>query len=299
MSFSKGRTLVVALLLFLAFGGCREIRVPPVSSTPTGVEHVGKFVWLDLVSEDVEASKQFYGDLFGWTFESVGEGDAYTLIRHGGKAMGGIIYSDRLTDVSESRWVSYLSVADVDASANLVRERGGRVHVAPTDVPDRGRLAVVADPHGAIVALLRASTGDPEDRELALNQWMWIELWTTDTDEGFEFYRELVGYDREAWGEVGGSEYWLMRSGESYRAGMVRLPTRDVTPNWLPYVLVDDPAAAASKAESMGGRILISSEAIAEHGAAILLDPSGAAFGVHRQPTRSASSASPRVAGQE
>lgn len=160
--------------------------------------------------------------------------------------MGGIVFHDQLNDVSESRWVSYLSVPDVDDAVAIVRAQGGEIYVEPRDVPDRGRLAVIADPQGAVLALLTAKEGDPPpDRVPGPNHWMWIELWTTDTDQAFAFYEKLVGYERQEFGEVEGDPYQLMRRDGRFRSGMVRMPWSGVEPNWLPYVLVDDRSGAA------------------------------------------------------
>jgi predicted enzyme related to lactoylglutathione lyase len=274
-----------AVVVLLAAFGCGQT-VPPVSPEPTGRKQPGKFVWLDLVTEDVAAVKAFYGGLFGWTFETaIGDG-AYTLIEHDGRTIGGIVFSDQLNRESESRWVAYLSVEDVDSAAEEVRSSGGTVHIGPRSVPDRGRIAVVSDPQGAIVALIDAAGGDPADVDPGPGRWLWIELWTTNTRTAFEFYESLVGYERREFGEVDGEPYHLMRRDGRFRAGMVRLPWQGVQPNWLPYVQVADPAAIAAAAPGLGGRVILSPEGAVHDGVAILMDPSGAAFGVQRRPER-------------
>ena len=282
-----------SLLIFVALVGasCSRITVPPVSSTPTGSHDTGRFVWLDLVTEDVDAVKRFYGGLFGWTFDRISDHDTYTLILKDDEPMGGIVFSDRLNDVSESRWVGYLSVPDVDSAVDVVRAQGGEIYVEPRNVPDRGRLAVVADPQDAILTLLTATGGDPPpDRVPEPGEWMWIELWTTDTDRAFAFYEELVGYKRSEFGEVGGAPYQLMRRDGRFRGGMVRLPWSGVEPNWLPYVLVDDPSATAQRVKALGGRVILSPDGVLHSGAAVIVDPSGAVFGVQRRPDREARS---------
>ena len=159
MNYSTKNFLPLVLVVLTA--SCTRITVPPVTSTPTGAHDTGRFIWLDLVTEDVNAVKKFYGGLFGWTFERITNDDTYTLILADDKPMGGIFFHDQLNEVSESRWVSYLSVPDVDDAVAIVRAQGGEIYVEPRDVPDRGRLAVIADRQGAVLALLTAKEGDP------------------------------------------------------------------------------------------------------------------------------------------
>lgn len=279
-------TIALLLLGLLLASGCREIAVPPITDSPTGVWRPGAFVWVDLVTEDVEAARRFYGGLFGWEFEPVDPEGDYTLIRKDGVLMGGILFSDRLENRPESRWVPYLSVPDVDAAARTAGRLGGQVLRAPRDLPDRGRLAVVEDGDGAVLALLRAAGGDTPERELAVGRWMWAELWTGAPEGAIPFYEALGGWRHEEVGGTGGEPYVLFRQDDDYRGGMVRMPWPDVEAHWVPYVLVEDPAAVAARVEGLGGRLLLSPGEVSHHGAAVMVDPSGAALAVQTWPSR-------------
>ena len=87
------------VLLALIAAGCAAVSVnlPPITETPTGEHHEGRIVWRDLLTHTPEASRKFYGELFGWEFESpginigFGGGDDYMLIRHNGRLIGGIV----------------------------------------------------------------------------------------------------------------------------------------------------------------------------------------------------------------
>jgi len=262
-----------------------------LASPSTGIHHTGKFVWIDLLTEDVQRAKEFYSGLFGWTFESLDDDGIYTLIRYGDRYIGGIFYTDELKDEPESRWITYLSVPDVDLATKLAVDRGGEVRLKPVNYPDRGRFSIVSDPQGAIVALLHSSSGDLQARELEVNVWMWNELWTTDIDRAFDFYRELAGYEKEEYDAVEGQPYYLMKREGRYRAGMIQLPWKEVDPNWIPYVLVEDPSRIAAKVEELGGKVLLSSQSVVRGGSAVIADPSGAIFAVQVQPSREDESA--------
>jgi predicted enzyme related to lactoylglutathione lyase len=274
----------LAVTVLLGLGACSKPIVPPVTSPPTGTQQVGKFVWFDLLTEELAETEKFYSDLFGWSFQKLEGRNDYWLIRHEDELIGGVFYTARLGARPKARWLSYLSVSDVDRATQLAVDQGGAVHIEPVDFPNRGRFAIVSDPQGAVIALLRSTAGDPTDQELEVGEWMWNELWTTNTKTAFDFYQELVGYEKEVFGAVEGQDYWLMRRGDRRRAGMVKLPWQRVEPGWLPYVLVDDVKEIVEKTNRLGGRVLLAPEGVHHNGSAVISDPGGAAIAVQTLP---------------
>jgi predicted enzyme related to lactoylglutathione lyase len=239
-----------------------------VTARPTDNLSPGKFVWSDLKTQDVEAAKSFYGALFGWTF--IG-GGRYTQILLDGVAIGGIVKAGRRGNSSE--WVGNLSVLDVDRAVELARERGATIETEPVDAPDRGRAALVADPEGALVLLLRASTGDPDDVDVAFNSFLWWELWSHDADSAAKFYAELAGYEVETI-EFRDVPYRVLKGSSRPRAGVLVAPP-EVPPQWLPYVRVADIDSVADRAAELGARVVFRAER-----SAILVDPNGAPIAI-------------------
>jgi predicted enzyme related to lactoylglutathione lyase len=259
----------------------------PIPSNPTGTYQVGKFVWFDLLTNDVPGTKRFYGELFNWEFEgTASDNSSYATIKNNDTAIGGIINLKRLDEnVSESRWLSYLSVADVDRSVKQFREAEGTVLKEASDVPGRGRVAVVKGPQGAILALLRTKGGDPEDRALTTGAWMWTELWTSDVMASITFYKSLSGFTEETVDTSVGEEYHFLKQADQIRAGVVPIPWDDVKPNWLPYIAVSDISSTVARAEALGGKVLIDpGDSIDDDSIAVIADPSGAAFGIENLP---------------
>ena len=127
------------------------------------------------------------------------------------------------------------------------------MHWGPKDVPDRGRVAIVSDPQGALFALVRASGGDPPDQVPLPGGWLWTELWTRDLAAALSFYESLAGYTHETTDVISGDEYHLLKRDDRARAGVRQLRWEDVRPNWLPYVLVDDPATVVARVDGLGG----------------------------------------------
>lgn len=260
------------LALGMACASPSPPRLPPLTATPSQLATPGKFVWVDLVSGDVEASKSFYGELFGWTFR---EGERYTEVLRDGAPIAGLLSTQEPGRRSE--WVGSLSVPDVDRAAALVEERGGKIEREPVDASERGRLALVRDPEGALVMLLRASGGDPPDAEPPVGAWLWRELWSRDVKAATEFYVALAGYGVEVI-EHDGHPYHVLETGDVPRAGVFTAP-EEVRPQWLPYVRVNDPKGMAERAADLGGRIVMYDDT-----AAVLVDPVGAPVGLQVWP---------------
>jgi predicted enzyme related to lactoylglutathione lyase len=275
------------LVLFVAACSTTQVVVPPVSSTPGSEYHAGKFVWYDLLTDDVAAAKRFYGGLFGWTFEAVDENDrvAYTLIKNQGKPIGGIIYFSGDEQVNESQWLSYLSVPNVDRATDYTMEAGGKVHRKPFDLLNRGRVSVVRDPQGAAMVYVRANGGDPRDSEPAVHEWLWTELYTNNLEKAADFYEKLLDYKVEPFDTGVQVPYYVFRAEGTERAGMLKIPWDNVSPAWLPYIKVNDTPALVAKVEGLGGSVLFAPREEARKGTvAIIADPSGAAVALQKWP---------------
>jgi len=245
-----------------------RFELPPLTTAASQPVRPGAFVWVDLVTDDLARAKAFYGELFGWTFQ----GDGYVSVLHDGTPIAGMVPVAQLPE-RRSEWVANLSVTDVDRAAELAQQHGGEVQRGPVDAPRRGRLALLSDPAGAAVLLLRAGGGDPPDREPGVGEWLWRELWTPDPDAAVGFYAKLVPWQRENI-QLDGHSYSIVKAGGAPQAGLVTAP-EDVDPLWLPYVRVEDVAATARRAEALGARVVLR-----DAYTSILVDPTGAAIGV-------------------
>jgi predicted enzyme related to lactoylglutathione lyase len=274
------RTVVWLLGVVILVAACARSGVLPAISTDTGATgptHIpGKFVWHALLTDDVPAAKHFYGEAFGWSFESTTT-EGYTLIRSSGRRVGAIIDVERRNpDEPVTQWLSFLSVADVDVSTALF-EAEGKIYREPMDVPGFGRVAVVADPQGAPLVLLRSVSGDPPDgKEPPVGEFLWIDYVASEPDAAGEFYRRLVGWEARKHDSPTG-DYWVMWHGDRGRAGMFTDPWPSVKPNWLPYVRVEDTQASVDRIAQLGGEVVLApSQAIRNGTTAIIIDPLGA-----------------------
>lgn len=121
----------------------------------------GFFSWNELMTDDVEDARDFYGALLGWEFESwphAPEGQ-YTIIRHKGREVGGMMPRPPMVpDEVPPHWGVYITVDDVDAMAGKAIELGGHVIHPPMDIPKVGRLVAIQDRQGAVIMLISYET---------------------------------------------------------------------------------------------------------------------------------------------
>ena len=272
MIANKARLLLAtSCTLVLVACATTNINLPSITESPTGERLPGKIVWHDLLTNDPAASKRFYGELFGWEFESVGSfagmgsDTAYTLIRHNGRLIGGMIDTVALNNRTDiSQWVVVMSVEDVDAAAQGFTDNGGSVLTPPRDLQRRGRIAVVQDKAGALLALLQTKDGDPVDRQPELGDFLWNELWTVDVDGAAKFYSDAVGYETADWDtdaiEETPANYRLLKHSDKSRAGILENPFDSLDPVWVSYLRVESPAAITAKVAALGGKVLIEAQ---------------------------------------
>jgi predicted enzyme related to lactoylglutathione lyase len=247
---------------------------------------VGRFVWHDLVTNDVAAARAFYAGLLGWEFESTTRnGRPYLIARSGGEPAGGVVQRAE-GKAGPATWLSYLSVADLERAVREVTTAGGKVLLDPTPVGAYGRVAVVLDPQGAPLGLAGVTgTLTPEPAQPLLNRFFWMEHLAKDGPAALAFYKSLAGYESSVAPEAR-IEYHVLKRQRS-RAGLLQIPPEmeGVQPNWLPYVRVEDPTALAAKAVALGGKVLIEPRPDVRKGTlAIVADPTGAALALQKWP---------------
>jgi predicted enzyme related to lactoylglutathione lyase len=280
----QGNYFIRALLVgvtSLCFTGCTDIVEPPQKSEPsalpsitkstTGQLYQGKFVWHDLLTDDMESARKFYGDVFGWRFETKRD---YTQIYNQKELIGGIM---QVTPSDEQQakavWLPSISVANVDKSVEQLLSQQGKVLKGPIYMKERGKGVLISDPHGAHVVLLRAKGGDPKDKTPQIGDWLWNELWTNKPKESYAFYRHLAGYD----GYEMRDGYQILKRKNKWRAGIREIDKDEFKARWVPAIRVSDLQETILKVNAAGGEVIISPDKELENGnVALIKDTTGA-----------------------
>jgi len=248
----------------------------------------GSFCWIELATSDQAAAKNFYGALFGWAPNDMPMGpDAYyTIFRLDGRdaAAGYTLRPDQVAQHVPPHWMLYILIENVDASASKVGGLGGNVIVAPFDVMDAGRMAVIQDPTGAYFCLWQAKKDSGTGIAHLHGTLCWADLNTADPERAKAFYSGLFGWQIMA-GEKDSSGYLHIKSGEHFIGGIppAGCCPPGVPPHWLAYFLVDDVDATANKAKEMGANLFMPPTTMEGVGSwSVIADPQGAVFAIFK-----------------
>jgi uncharacterized protein len=259
--------------------------------------------WVDTSQPDPEAAVDFYSRLFGWEFESVLPPDApgqYFIgrVRGGDVAAVGSIPEDLPPMAS---WNTYIWVESADETAAKVRDAGGNVVMEPFDIMDSGRMAVFADPEGAVFCVWQANRHKGarivnEPVSLTFNG-----LNTRDVDGAKAFYGPVFGWTTL---DLGAAAMWslpgygdhLERDNPGLRKQVAEVggPTGfedvvaninpiaddqpDTPPHWSVTFRVGDADAVAARATELGGTVIVPPFDAPWSRLTIISDPQGATF---------------------
>lgn len=249
--------------------------------------HTGNFYWYELLTSDPKAALAFYADVVGWTTQPF-EGHDYTMVVTAQGPIGGATVLPDVAKAAGARpyWQANVFVEDVDATVAKVKELGGQVYVVET-VPTVGRLAVIADPQGAVLAVFHPETDNGCHAINQPGEFSWHELYTTDHKAAFEFYRQIAGWEHLGAVDLGPiGEYLLWGKNGQPLGGMMTTPpgmkTPDggaVPPSWMYYLSVEDLDAALERAKAGKATVLNGPMEVPGGQRVVqLLDPQGAAF---------------------
>ena len=215
--------------------------------------------WVDLMAKDIEATKEFYAAVLGWTFtEPVAEFGGYLNALVGGQQVAGLSPTMPGMEQTPNLWTIYLAADDLQASATAVTEAGGSVLVEAMTLADLGAMAVFSDPGGGVVGAWQAGTHTGFEVVDVDGAVAWCDLMTSDLDAAKNFYARVFGFGfDESEADMGEDAYLIFSvpGGQRPAGGIGALPTQ-TQPVWSVCFATDDVDDAARRVTDAGGSVL-------------------------------------------
>ena len=256
----------------------------------TGPNPTGDFIWYELMTPDAEGSKAFYDAVVGWNIgEGVAEFGGYRMIGTAdGSFTGGVLpITDEMREHgARPTWLGYLNVGDVDRKVADIEAAGGKALLPPTDIPNVGRIAMVADPQGAPFYVMKPIPPEGRENEASTvfspadqGRCAWNELSTSDPLAARRFYGEQFGWTTENFMPMGEQGEYRFIDHHGLTLGAIAGSMGDQPPHWRFYFRVPSVGRAKEIAEAKGGKIVMGPmEVPGGDNIVIGIDPQGAEF---------------------
>jgi uncharacterized protein len=213
--------------------------------------------WVDLGVDDVAKASAFYARLFGWEIEAgPPESGGYAMCLTKGLAVAGI-GPKQGPPGTPSAWTTYLASDLVEETARKVKAAGGHVLMEPMDIMDVGRMAVAADPGGAVFGIWQAGVHIGVGLANEPGTLCWNENFSRDFDRNKAFYQAVFGYEFGDIGDVS-FKYATLKVGGIDVGGIGELDSTfpaGVPAHWSSYFAVEDTDAAVAKVTAAGGSV--------------------------------------------
>jgi len=272
---------LLPLLLPLLLNSNASIAAQPEPSTQEKIQNQhGKLVWADLYTGNVNASLKFYQNTFGWTVKAFAKDNAkYHILYDNGQAIAGVLARDSKRNKTDSAlWVGSIDTDNVESRSELSAKNNATIILPPHEFKLYGKRAVLADPQGAIIALLELDLTNKNHQKIS-TKWDWAQLFSTNTQKAALFYQDAFDYTIEPL-NTNKDSFFLIQS-ESVQASIVNLPESfEQRDRWVNFIEVNNITAVLSKATTHGATIIYHAK---DKGLAIISDPHGAFIGLTEQ----------------
>jgi predicted enzyme related to lactoylglutathione lyase len=244
----------------------------------------GAPTWADLWTSDVDGSRRFYGELFGWEALAPDPNfGGYFMFSSDGVQVAGAMGDMGPSLPANDTWKIYLACDDAAKTLATVESEGGTAVMPLMEVGDAGIQSTIIDPTGATLGVWQAKEYPGFTLLDVPGAPSWFELHTRDYDRAVEFYRAAFGWETQPIPDTHEIRYSLMRNPEAdgELAGIMdasSLLAEGEPSHWVIYWEVADIDATVAGLSSLGGSVLSAPESTPYGRIAHVADPAGARF---------------------
>jgi predicted enzyme related to lactoylglutathione lyase len=249
--------------------------------TTTYTAPLGAPIWIDLSTSDTERAQEFYGTIFGWTFETAGaDYGGYINAFTDGKAVAGLMHNDPQWNAPDG-WTTYLHTADINATTKAATAAGGTTCYEPMEVPDKGWMAMGTDPSGAAYGLWQPTGHRGFEVTGEHGAPVWHQLTTRDYTKSLDFYRTVLGWDTQVESDSDDFRYSTALFGGEQLLGVMDsgvILGDQVPSQWTIFFGSDDVDKTLRMITELGGGVVRGAEDTPYGRLAAATDPTGGQF---------------------
>ncbi|MEU7185797.1 VOC family protein [Streptomyces sp. NPDC045369] len=255
-----------------------------VMSRVTGNQPDGTPTWMELAVPDLDRAMDFYGALFGWTYETeTMEGGRYAVALVGGQRAAGLM---ERPDAAGGGWTMYMAVDDCDGTAKRIADAGGRVLWGPVEIRDYGRAAIAEDTVGAQFGLWQGRTHVGceivnEPNSLVRND---LVAPPAHAARARDFYAAVFAYTLDGNPDMPGVDFTFLRRPDGHEIGGIMGDASAGAASWGTCFEVADTDAAVARAAAAGGTATEPEDTVYVRQARVT-DPFGTEFVIGARPT--------------
>lgn len=249
--------------------------MPVATTAPLGAP-----IWIDLATSDLDRAQQFYGAVFGWTFESAGpEYGGYVTAFRDGHPVAGLMVNDPQWNAPDA-WTVYLHTADIEATVAKATAAGGTSCVAPMEIPAKGWMGMLTDPTGAFLGLWQPTGHRGYGIAGEHGAPVYHQLTTRGYGAALDFYRTVFGWTTETVSDTDEFRYsTALFDGEALVGVMDGSNIPGEAPsNWCFFLGADDVDKTVALVTDHGGSVVRGAEDTPYGRLAAVADPTGAGF---------------------
>ena len=242
---------------------------------------LGAPTWIDIATSDLDRAQTFYGNVFGWTFESAGpDYGGYVTASCDGRPVAGLMFNDPRWNAPDG-WSTYLHTADVDATITAAVGAGGTSCGGAMDIPAKGRMAMLTDAAGAVFGLWQPAGHNGFEVVNQTGAPVWHQLTTRNFAKAIDFYTKVFGWQVSVESDTPEFRYSnAIFDGEPLLGvmdGSAFLPAGELS-NWAVFLGADDVDKTVELITDNGGAVIRGAEDTPYGRLAAVTDATGAGF---------------------
>ena len=201
------------------------------------LQSYGSIVWYTLVTPNLEESINFYRSIFNWEIKLARVNkQKVAVVRFQGQPIASMV---EISGADAALWVASVSTNSVQEISSKFSANGGRTIIKPFNIKGTGKQVILEGPLGEKIGFIENPAHPVSQLTNGDKEWIWTELWSTDTDKSRDFYQKVFNASITP-NEKTDKPYWMVNKGGQPVAGIIPNPLEGAKSQWAPYVNIQD-----------------------------------------------------------